>query len=124
MWAYFRQASNYYGTIEPTSIQNSCDTPWNPTHRKLNFNLRTEWPTEAYVGSANAQHIEDIGVSVGSVYECPVWLAAQGSGNTYVSSTCFTGSHTHYYADGSQVGSHPYSELTYLDSPIMWQWTV
>lgn len=122
VWAYFR-TSSVYGYIEPTSIANSCETPNNPTHRILDFYCRTDGG-QAYVGSARAQHVESIGVSVGNLYACPAWLAGQGSGGVPSGANCYTGLHVHYWANGSPVGTYSIGTPVYLDTPIMWQWTI
>ena len=42
VYAYFRRGSAAYGYIEVTNIGASCETPLNPTHRLLDFYLRTD----------------------------------------------------------------------------------
>lgn len=32
--------------------------------------------------------------------------------------------HVHYWANGAQVGTYAYGDLTYLDTPVMWKWIV
>lgn len=126
VYAYFRRGSQAYGYIEPTQILTSCETSLNPTHRILDFNLRTDG-AQSYVGAARAQHVESIGVATdGTLYRCPQWLAAQGSGTTEVSG-CYEGSppnHLHYWANGQQAGTFAYGTSVYLDSPVMWTWQV
>jgi hypothetical protein len=122
VYAYFRR-SGAYGYIQPTNIANSCETPNNPTHRILDFYCRTDG-AQAYVGSGRAQHVESIGVSVGSIYASPTWLAGQGSGGFPSGVNCYTGLHVHYWANGTPVGSYSYLDPVYLDTPIMWQWSV
>ncbi len=79
VYAYFRRGSAAYGYIEVTDIQPSCESPSYPTHKIVYFYLRTDGG-QAYVGSALAQHVDSVGVSKGSLYACPQWIAAQASG--------------------------------------------
>ncbi|GMV84130.1 MAG: hypothetical protein AMXMBFR7_53140 [Planctomycetota bacterium] len=123
VYAYFRRGSAAYGYIEPVYSDDSCETPYsgNEDNQLLFFYLRTDG-LQSYVGSAIAQHIYDISVSAGNLYSCPRYICAQGPGDTYVSDTCFTGSHVHYWANGSAYGNP--SGTVYGDSPIFWTWNV
>jgi hypothetical protein len=120
VYAYFRR-SGAYGYIKPLWSDNSCDTPWNPSHQKLRFEVRTDG-AQSYVGVAEAHHIYDISVSANNLYLCPRYICAQGIGTVYVSETCFTGPHTHYWANGTQYGTP--SGTVNLDSPVFWTWNV
>lgn len=122
VYAYFRRGSAAYGYIEVTDIRDSCESPSFPTHKIVDFYLRTDGG-QSYVGSALAQHVESVGVQKGYLYQCPVWIAAQASGSFY-SYACYTGPHVHYWANGSQVGNPQVNDLTYLDSPVFWTWNV
>lgn len=122
VYAYFRRGTAAYGYIEVTNIRDSCEAPSFPTHKIVDFYLRTDG-LQSYVGSALAQHVESVGVAKGSLYQCPVWIAAQATGSFY-SYSCYTGPHVHYWANGTQVGNPQVNDLTYLDSPIFWKWNV
>lgn len=78
VYAFFRR-SGAYGYIEPVWSDDSCDTPVNPSHQKLQFYCRTDGG-QAYVGTAEAHHIYDISVSAGNLYACPRYICAQGPG--------------------------------------------
>lgn len=122
VYAYFRR-SGAYGYVEIVDIRDSCETPNNPTHRLIDFYVRTDG-AQSYVGSARAQHVQSVGVIKGSLYACPVWLAEQGAGGVGSGIYCYTGLHVHYWANGAQVGTYAYGDLTYLDTPVMWKWIV
>jgi hypothetical protein len=127
VWSYFRRGSVAYGYVEIRAITDSCSTAGNPLHRIVNFYVRTDGP-QSYVGNGYFSHVEAVGVAQFTMYACPKWIAQEGTFVAQVKnpdgSWCYTGRHIHYYANGAQVGFHPYGESTYLDSPIMWQWTV
>ena len=120
VYAYFRR-NGAYGYIEPLYSDDSCDTPWNPQHQLLRFYCRTDGG-QAYVGTAEAMHIYDISVSAGNLYSCPRYICAQGPGTVFVSRACFTGSHVHYWANGTQYGTP--SGTVNFDSPVFWTWDV
>ena len=120
VYAYFRR-SGAYGYIEPVWSDDSCDTPWNPSHQKLRFYCRTDGG-QSYVGTAEAHHIYDISVSAGNLYACPRYICAQGPENNYVSDTCFTGTHVHYWANGAQYGTP--SGTVVPDGTVFWTWYV